>query len=54
MLMDRVAFALNERGGRQAIARWVKLEWPRVKKTPDAAMPGSASKTSRGSASYLL
>jgi transposase len=38
----------------EAIARWVKLEWPRVKKTPDAAMPGSASKTSRGSASYLL
>jgi transposase len=36
----------------EAIARWVKLEWPRVKRTPGAAVPGSASKTSRGSASY--
>ena len=35
----------------QAIANWVKHEWPRVKKTPDAATPGSASRTSRGSAS---
>ena len=38
----------------EAIARWVKQQWPRVKKTPDAAMPGSASKTSRGSASCPL
>jgi len=34
-----------------AIANWVKKEWPRVKKTPAAARPGSASKTSRASAS---
>lgn len=33
-----------------AIANWVKKEWPRVKKTPGAAMPGSASRTSRASA----
>lgn len=36
-----------------AIASWVKKEWPRVKKTPGAAKPGSASKTSRASASSL-
>jgi transposase len=35
----------------EAIAAWVKHDWPRVKKTPDAATPGSASKTSRASAS---
>ena len=35
----------------EAIANWVKKEWPRVKKTPGAATPGSASKTSRASAS---
>jgi transposase len=35
----------------EAIANWVKKEWPRVKKTPDAARPGSASKTRAGSAS---
>ncbi len=35
----------------EAIANWVKKEWPRVKKTPGAARPGSASKTSRASAS---
>ncbi len=28
----------------EAIARWVKEDWPRVKKTPDAEGPGSASK----------
>jgi len=33
-----------------AIANWVKHEWPRVKKTPAAARPGSASKTRAGSA----
>jgi transposase len=33
----------------EAIARWVAEDWPRVKKTPDAEEPGSASKTSRGS-----
>jgi transposase len=35
----------------EAIAAWVKNDWPRVKKTPDAARPGSASKTSRASVS---
>jgi transposase len=35
----------------EAIANWVKHDWPRVKKTPDAARPGSASKTRAGSAS---
>jgi transposase len=35
----------------EAIAAWVKNDWPRVKKTPDAATPGSVSKTSRASAS---
>jgi transposase len=34
-----------------AIAAWVKDDWSRVKKTPDAAPPGSASRTSRASAS---
>jgi len=28
-----------------AIARWVKEDWPRVKKTPDAEGPTSASRT---------
>jgi transposase len=28
-----------------AIARWVKEDWPRVKKTPAAEGPGSASRT---------
>jgi transposase len=35
----------------EAIARWVAEDWPRVKKTPDAATPSSASRTSRGSRS---
>ena len=35
----------------EAIAKWVKHDWPRVKKTPGAATPGSASKTRAGSAS---
>lgn len=35
----------------EAIASWVKHDWPRVKKTPGAARPGSASKTNRASAS---
>ena len=34
-----------------AITAWVKERWPRVKKTPAAGGPGSASKTSRGSRS---
>ena len=35
----------------EAIAHWAKHEWPRVKKTPDAGVRGSASKTRAGSAS---
>jgi transposase len=35
----------------EAIASWVKTDWPRVKKTQDAEGRGSASKTSRASAS---
>lgn len=35
----------------EAIANWVKKEWPRVKKTPGAARPGSASRTRAGSRS---
>ena len=37
----------------EAIANWVKEDWPRVMKTPDAARPGSASKTRAGSPSSL-
>ena len=33
----------------QAIAAWVKRDWPRIKKTPDDAAPGSASLTSPAS-----
>ena len=33
----------------EAIARWVKEDWPRVKTTPGAEGPGSASRTNRGS-----
>jgi len=35
----------------EAIANWVKHDWPRVTKTPDAEKPGSASRTRAGSAS---
>jgi transposase len=35
----------------EAIATWVKLDWPRIKKAPGAAAPGSASKTRAGSPS---
>ena len=35
----------------EAIERWVRQDWPRVKKAPDDGTPGSGSKTSRGSAS---
>jgi transposase len=34
-----------------AIATWVKKDWPRVKKTPDAERPSSASRTRAASAS---
>jgi transposase len=32
-----------------AIATWVKQDWPRIKKAPGAAAPGSSSKTRAGS-----
>ena len=35
----------------EAIAAWVKRDWPRIKKAPGAAAPGSASKTRAGSPS---
>jgi len=35
----------------EAIANWVKHDWPRIKKTPGAQGPGSASRTRAGSAS---
>jgi transposase len=35
----------------EAIANWVKDDWPRVKKTPGAEAPPSVSKTRAGSAS---
>ena len=35
----------------EAIAHWVKHDWPRLKKTPAAEGPGSVSKTSQASAS---
>jgi transposase len=35
----------------EAIAAWVKQDWPRIKKAPGAAAPGSASKTRADSAS---
>jgi len=33
----------------EAIATWVKQEWPRIKKAPAAGEPGSSSKTRAGS-----
>jgi hypothetical protein len=35
----------------EAIATWVKEQWPRIKKAPGAAAPGSSSKTNRDSRS---
>jgi transposase len=35
----------------EAIAAWVKRDWPRIKKAPGAAAPGSSSKTRAGSPS---
>lgn len=35
----------------QAIASWVKEDWPRIKKARGAAAPGSSSKTKAGSRS---
>jgi transposase len=34
-----------------AIARWVATDWPRIKRGPADAEPGSSSRTSRGSRS---
>jgi len=34
-----------------AIATWVKQDWPRIKKAPGGAAPGSSSKTRAGSPS---
>lgn len=36
----------------EAIATWVKRDWPRIKKARGAAAPGSASKTKAGSPSF--
>jgi transposase len=36
----------------EAIAKWVKHDWPLVNRTPGAGEPGSASKTRAGSASF--
>jgi len=33
----------------EAIAAWVKKDWPRIKKAPGAAAPGLSSKTNPGS-----
>jgi transposase len=35
----------------EAIANWVKKEWPRIKKGPGAGVPGSSSRTRAGSRS---
>ena len=35
----------------EAIATWIKAEWPRIKKAPGAGAPGSSSKTSPDSPS---
>ena len=35
----------------EAIATWVKQDWPRIKKAHGAAAPGSSSKTRAGSPS---
>ena len=38
-------------GDQEAITAWARDRWPVVKKTPDAGVPGSSSKTSRVSRS---
>ncbi len=35
----------------EAIEEWVKVEWPRIKRGPDAGNPGSASRTKADSPS---
>jgi transposase len=46
--LQRPARRARERD-EQAIFRWVKEEWPRVKKTPVDTTPGLSSKTKAGS-----
>ena len=46
--LQRPARQAKERNAKE-IRRWVKEEWPRVKKTQGAAGPGSSSKTRVGS-----
>jgi transposase len=46
--LQRPARRANERD-EQAIRQWVARDWPRIKKTPGAARPSSASSTSPGS-----
>ena len=46
--LQRPARRAHERD-EQAIRQWVARDWPRIKKTPGAARPSSASSTSPGS-----
>jgi len=48
--VQRPARRAKERND-EAIATWVKEDWPRIKKARGAAAPGSSSKTSPGSPS---
>jgi transposase len=48
--VQRPARRARERND-EAIATWVKEDWPRIKKTRGAAAPGSSSKTNPGSPS---
>jgi transposase len=49
--VQRPARRAKERND-EAIARWVKEEWPRIKRAPGAAAPGSSSKTNQASRSF--
>ena len=48
--VTRMATCEDKRG--EAIARWVATDWPRIKRGPADAGPGSSSKTSPGSRSF--
>jgi transposase len=48
--VQRPARRARERND-EAIATWVKEEWPRIKKAPAAAAPGSSSRMNPGSPS---
>jgi len=48
--VQRPARRARERND-EAIATWAKEEWPRIKKAPGAAAPGSSSKTNQASPS---